>query len=139
MHQEGLPIDDPGLSIRCKGDGRNQVMQVWVIAQIAGPGLQDPAATLLEDTDYDEDDRALIGLSSNLSFYGGARYALLDAWASHPGWMRGLEAHLLEVCRQRASQEQLLHITRHQPARPLAARVAGSGVARHSMWQSAGR
>jgi hypothetical protein len=42
MHQEGLPTDDPGLSIRCKGDGRNQVMQVWVIVQIAGPGLQDP-------------------------------------------------------------------------------------------------
>jgi len=69
----------------------------------------DPAATLLEETGYDEDDRTLIGLSSNLSFYGGNRYVLLDAWASHPDWMRGLEAHLLEVCRQPVNQEQPLY------------------------------
>jgi hypothetical protein len=66
----------------------------------------DPAATVLEDTDYDEDDRTLLGLSSNLSFYGGDRYALLDAWASHPGWMLGLEAHLLELCRQPSRQDE---------------------------------
>ncbi len=65
----------------------------------------DPAA-VLEDTGYDEDDRTLLGLSSNLSFYGGDRYALLDAWARHPEWMRGLEAHLLHLCREPARQDE---------------------------------
>src|SRR6266545_4463221 len=73
----------------------------------------EPAATVLEDTGYDEDDRTLLGLSSNLSFYGGDRYVLLDAWASYPGWMRGLEAHLLELCRQPASQEQPVYGLSH--------------------------
>jgi hypothetical protein len=69
----------------------------------------DPAATVLEDTDYDEDDRTLLGLSSNLSFYGGDRYALLDAWSGHPGWMGGMEAYLLELCRQPARQDEPIY------------------------------
>jgi hypothetical protein len=73
----------------------------------------DPAVTVLEDTGYDEDDRTLLGLSSNLSFYGDDRYALLDAWASHPGWMRGLEAHLLEVCHRPANQDQPIYGLSH--------------------------
>ena len=64
----------------------------------------DPAATVLEDAG--DDDQTLIGLSSNLSFYGSDRYALLDAWARHPKWMRGLEAHLLHLCRQPARQDE---------------------------------
>jgi hypothetical protein len=73
----------------------------------------DPAATVLEDTGYDDDDRTLLGLSSNLAFYGGERYALLGAWASHPGWMRGLEAHLLDLCRQPARQDEPIYSLSH--------------------------
>jgi hypothetical protein len=69
----------------------------------------DPAARVLEDTGYDDDDRTLLGLSSNLSFYGGDRYTLLDAWALHPEWMRGLEAHLLHLCRQPARQDEPIY------------------------------
>jgi hypothetical protein len=65
----------------------------------------DPAATVLEDTGYD-DDRTLLGLSSNLAFYGGDRYALLDAWARHPEWMRGLEAQLFHLCREPSRQDE---------------------------------
>lgn len=68
----------------------------------------DPAAMVLEDTGYD-DDRTLLGLSSNLAFYGGDRYALLDAWARHPEWMRGLEAHLLDLCREPSRQEEPIY------------------------------
>jgi tetratricopeptide (TPR) repeat protein len=72
----------------------------------------DPAAAVLEDTGY-EDDRTLLGLSSNLSFYGGDRYALLDAWARHPAWMHGLEAHLLHLCRQPARQDEPVYGLSH--------------------------
>jgi tetratricopeptide (TPR) repeat protein len=84
--------------------------QLFVALGMLNP---DPAATVLENTDYDEDDRTLIGLSSNLAFYGDNRYALLDAWASHPDWLRGLEAHLLEISRQPANQEQAMYGLSH--------------------------
>ncbi|MBC8077750.1 MAG: hypothetical protein H7Y32_16865, partial [Chloroflexales bacterium] len=53
----------------------------------------------------EEDAETLIELSGRLSFYGGQRYALLDAWERHPEWMRSLEAHLLQLCRHPAHQE----------------------------------
>jgi hypothetical protein len=64
----------------------------------------DPAAIISAATDSD-DERTLLDLSDELRFYGGERYALLDAWESHPEWMQGLEAYLLECCRQPANQE----------------------------------
>lgn len=66
----------------------------------------DPAAMLLAEIGYDEDDRTLIRLSSDLSSYGGNHYTLLDAWMSHARWMHGLESHLLDLCRQPAGQDQ---------------------------------
>lgn len=73
----------------------------------------DPATLVLADTGYDEEDRTLIGLSGNLVYYGDNRYALLDAWASHPDWMHGLEAQLREICREPISQDQSMYGLRH--------------------------
>lgn len=80
-----------------------------------------------EDSEEGGEDRTLLELSSELYFYGGNRYALLDAWEGHPDWMRGLEAHLLELCRLPAQQEQQLVFLSH-PAellRELARRTYG--------------
>jgi hypothetical protein len=63
-----------------------------------------PAAS--EDGEEEGEDRTLLDLSSELYFYGGNRYALLDAWERHSDWMRGLETHLWELCRQPTGQEQ---------------------------------
>lgn len=59
-----------------------------------------------EEDDEDEEDRTLLELSGELSFYGDNPYALLDAWEGHPDWMSGLVAHLVEICRRPAQQEQ---------------------------------
>jgi hypothetical protein len=72
----------------------------------------DPAAVVLEDTGYD-DDRTLLGLSSNLAFYAGYRFALLDAWARHADWMRGLEAYLLHLCREPSRQDEPIYGLTH--------------------------
>src|SRR5690606_29170886 len=48
-----------------------------------------------------------------LHFYGSNRYVLLDAWESHPEWMQGLEAYLLEICREPAHQEEQVDLLRH--------------------------
>lgn len=68
----------------------------------------DPEALVPAASDEDEDgeDRTLLELSSELYFYGGNRYTLLDTWELHPDWMPGLEAHLLELCRQPGIQDQ---------------------------------
>lgn len=63
-----------------------------------------PAAS--DDDEEDGEDRTLLELSSELYFYGGNRYALLDAWERHSDWMRGLETHLWELCRQPTGQER---------------------------------
>lgn len=75
----------------------------------------DPAA-LVPAADDDEElgvDRTLINLSAELYFYGGQRFALLDAWERYPDWMRGLEAYLREVCRQPAHQDQQVVLLSH--------------------------
>jgi len=73
----------------------------------------DPAAMVLEHSGSDEDDRTLLGLSDRLHLYGGDRYALLNAWERHPEWMRGLEAYLLELCREPANQDRQSFGIRH--------------------------
>lgn len=65
----------------------------------------DPDAVLLEDIGDEEYDQTLIDLSDDLSSYGSNRHALLDAWASRPEWMHGLEAHLRDLCRQPVNQD----------------------------------
>src|SRR5215213_7915237 len=40
MHEKGSPPDDPSLPIGRKREGRNQIMDVWMVAQVARPGLQ---------------------------------------------------------------------------------------------------
>ncbi len=72
-------------------------------------GVLDPdpeaLAPLPNEDDGEQEERTLLDLSEEISFYGGSRYALLDAWEGHPEWMRGLEAHLREICRQPTRQE----------------------------------
>lgn len=68
----------------------------------------DPEAfvPVADDDDEERAERTLLELSSELSFYGDNRYALLDAWEPHPDWMRGLEAHLRAICGRPVGQEQ---------------------------------
>src|SRR5829696_3559022 len=40
MHEKGAPTDDPSLLIWRKSEGRNQIMDVRMVAQVARPGLQ---------------------------------------------------------------------------------------------------
>lgn len=75
----------------------------------------DPEAFLpAADEDDDEgEERKLLALSNELSFYGSNRYVLLEAWETHPDWLQGLEAHLWAICRQPASQEQPMVFLSH--------------------------
>ena len=102
LSEDGYHFTRPDPPAALQTDLKVMKQQLFTALGMLNP---DPAA-VLEERGEEQDAETLIDLSSRLSFYGGDRYALLDAWERHPEWMRSLEAHLLQLCRQPAHQER---------------------------------
>lgn len=127
LNQDGYHFTRPDPPAALQTDLEVMKRQLFTALGMLDP---DPEALVPAASDDDEEegeDRTLLELSSELYFYGGNRYALLDAWERHSDWMRGLETHLWELCRQPIGQAQQSVLLSH-PAellRELARRTYG--------------
>ncbi len=110
LSEDGHRFTRPDPPAALQTDLKLMQQQLFIALGMLNP---DPRVIVIEDNGDDEDDRTLIGLSGTLYFFGGDRYGLLDAWERHPDWMRGLEAHLLEICRQPANQTEPVYGLSH--------------------------